>query len=266
MSLDDYRHADRKGRGFRLTMEQREGVYQALEAYQNALCFNTHLTGAIFLSIYGSMNRKGGSAFPQYDILLVDEAQFFAPLWMAILQKLLKPQNAHLFIVADPTQGFLGRGASWKGLGLQARGRSQQLRRSYRTTREILEFAALFYRLRLAERTDEDILAPDLLNMPTGTFPEMITLSSAQDEVRRVANEVEAFVQKGYSAQTPTGPACKRAGGSRTKRGHQSQTGKKCGDRPERYFPRRLYPSDDPQCRRRIGKPNRFSGGLERVV
>jgi superfamily I DNA/RNA helicase len=131
-------------------------------------------------------------------VLLVDEAQFFAPLWVTILQKLLKPQNGHLFVVADPTQGFLGRGASWKSLGLQARGRSQQLRHSYRTTREILEFASLFYRLRLTEENEEDILAPDLLNMPNGALPEMIALTSVQDEVNRVANEVEAFVRKGY--------------------------------------------------------------------
>lgn len=198
MGLEDYRQADRKGRGFRLTLEQRESVYQALDAYQKALAFQNTLDWGDIPQRIWQFERAGAVTFPQYDILLVDEAQFFAPLWMAILQKLLKPQNAHLFIVADPTQGFLGRGASWKSLGLQARGRSQQLKRSYRTTREILQFAALFYRLRLTEEQDEDILAPDLLNMPNGAFPEMISLPSAQDEVRVVADTVAEFVRKGH--------------------------------------------------------------------
>jgi superfamily I DNA/RNA helicase len=201
MSLEAYRQADRKGRGFRLTIEQREFVYQALEAYQKALAFQHKLDWGDIPQLLWQFEQAGTITFPQYDILLVDEAQFFAPLWMAILQKLLKPQNAHLFIVADPTQGFLGRGASWKSLGLQARGRSQQLKRSYRTTREILQFAALFYRMRLpierGEEQDEDILVPDLLNMPTGAFPEMISLPSAQDEVRVVADTVAEFVRKG---------------------------------------------------------------------
>ena len=54
----------------------------------------------------GGVARSGGR-------ILVDEAQFFAPLWMRLIQKSLNPRNGHLFLVADPTQGFLGRGASW---------------------------------------------------------------------------------------------------------------------------------------------------------
>lgn len=115
-----------------------------------------------------------------------------------ILQKVLNPKNGHLFLVADPTQGFLGRGASWRSLGLEARGRTHQLRRSYRTTREIMNFATLLYRLRLADEKDDDILVPDLLNMPTGAFPQIISLTSPQDEITRLTNEVAGFVKRGY--------------------------------------------------------------------
>lgn len=198
MTRADYLTIDRRGRGFRLTIEQREQVFQAFQTYQETLQEQHALDWGDIPQLLWQFEKEGHIAFPVYDVLLVDEAQFFAPLWIAILQKLLKPQNAHMFIVADPTQGFLGRGASWKSLGLQARGRSQQLQRSYRTTREILEFASLFYRLRLTEENEEDILAPDLLNMPNGALPEMIALASPQDEISRVANEVEAFVRKGY--------------------------------------------------------------------
>jgi len=69
----------------------------------------------------------------------------------ALDPKVAQSRNGHLFLVADPTQGFLGRGASWKSLGLEARGHTHNLRRSYRTTREIMQFATLLYRLRLAE-------------------------------------------------------------------------------------------------------------------
>jgi hypothetical protein len=197
MTLAEYQQADRKGRGFRLVAEQRDQVYHGLEAYQQALAAQGTLDWGDVPRQIWQFEQEGRVSFPQYDVLLVDEAQFFAPLWIAILQKLLRQQNGHLFIVADPTQGFLGRGASWKSLGLQARGRSQQLKRSYRTTREILRFAALFYRLRLAEEQDEDILAPDLFNMPNGAFPEMISLPGPQDEVRVVADIVAEFVRSG---------------------------------------------------------------------
>ena len=60
-----------------------------------------------------------------------------------------------------------------------------------------MQFATLFYRLRLSEEKDDDILAPDMLNMPNGVFPQVITLTSSQDEIARVANEVAQFPQRG---------------------------------------------------------------------
>ena len=95
------------------------------------------------------------------------------------------------FLLNNPMAGF------WKPLGLQARGRTHNLLHSYRTTREILQFATLLYRLRLADEKDGDILVPDLLNMPTGAFPEIIPLTSPQDEIIRFANEVASLVKQG---------------------------------------------------------------------
>jgi hypothetical protein len=61
-----------------------------------------------------------------------------------------------------------------------------------------MQFATLFYRLRLSEENDDNILAPDMLNLPNGVFPQVITLSSSQDEIARVANEMEKFLKEGY--------------------------------------------------------------------
>lgn len=198
INREAYLTVDRRGRGFGLNVEQRGRLYETILAYQQAL--ETHHT-----LDWGDVPRRlwqyaesGRVQLPEYDMVLVDEAQFFAPLWVRIIQKVLNPKNGHLFLVADPTQGFLGRGASWRSLGLQARGRTHQLRHSYRTTREIMNFATLLYRLRLADEKDDDILVPDLLNMPTGAFPQIISLTSPQDEITRLTNEVAGFVKQGY--------------------------------------------------------------------
>ena len=196
-SRKDYLVVDRRGRGFGLTTEQRQRIYAAMLAYQKTLQERQDLDwGDVPRHIWQFM-EQGKLQLPQYDVILVDEAQFFAPLWIKIIQRVINPRNGHLFLVADPTQGFLGRGASWKSFGLEARGRTHHLRYGYRTTREIMQFATLLYRLRLAEEKDEDILAPDLLNMPNGSFPQIIPLTSPQDEIARVANEVENFVRQG---------------------------------------------------------------------
>lgn len=201
MNREAYLTADRRGRGFGLTREQRARVYEAVLAYQKALEVRHSLDWGDVPRRLWQFSESDKVQLPQYDVVLVDEAQFFAPLWMRLVQKLLHPKTGHLFIVADPTQGFLGRGASWKSLGLEARGRTHHLRRSYRTTREIMQFATLLYRTRLADEKDDDILAPDLFNMPAGVLPEIIPLTSPQDEITRLANEVAGFVKQGFPKQ-----------------------------------------------------------------
>ncbi|MEJ5223818.1 MAG: UvrD-helicase domain-containing protein [Anaerolineales bacterium] len=197
MKRETYLRADRRGRGFGLTAEQRGRVFDAAIAYQKALEARQALDWGDVPRRLWQFAENGQVELPNYDVILVDEAQFFAPLWVRIIQRILTPKTGHLFIVADPTQGFLGRGASWKSLGLDARGRTHHLRRSYRTTREIMQFATLLYRLRLPEEKDDDILPPDILSMPSGVFPEVIPLSSPQDELARLVNEVAGFVKRG---------------------------------------------------------------------
>ena len=198
MSRQEYLSAVRRGRGFGLTAEQREQVFDAMLAYRKSLGEEKRDWWDIPRLVWKAM-EDGGLVLPQYDFILIDEAQFFAPLWIQIVLKTLRSGSSHLFIVADPTQGFLGRGTSWKSLGLEARGRTHLMRRSYRTTREILNFATLLYRQRLADEKDEDILVPDLLDMPNGAFPQLIPLTSPQDEIVRVANEAAEFVKQGMS-------------------------------------------------------------------
>jgi hypothetical protein len=194
----EYLTIDRRGRGFGLTADQRVRMWNAVKSYQRMLEQQGSLDWGDIPRNLWQFSEEGKITLPQYDFILVDEAQFFAPIWMNLIQKALKPQNSHLFMVADPTQGFLGRRTTWKSLGLEARGHSHQLRHSYRTTREIMQFATLFYRLRLPEEKDDDVLTPDILNMPNGVFPQIITLASAQDEIARVANEVVDFLNQGY--------------------------------------------------------------------
>ncbi len=197
LTLDEYLSADRRGRGFGLNAEQRQRMYSALQSYQQMLGKRRTLDWADVPQRLWQSLENGQSKLPTYDVILLDEAQFFAPLWIRLIQKALNPSNGHLFLVADPTQGFLGRGTSWKSLGLEARGRTHNLRHSYRTTREILQFATLLYRLRLTDEKDGDILVPDLLNMPSGAFPEIIPMTSPQDEIARLANEVASLVKQG---------------------------------------------------------------------
>ena len=56
----------------------------------------------------------------------MDEAQFFAKASFEVVGAALKP-GGHLFLAADPTQGFLRRRQSWIAAGIEVRGRTTRL-------------------------------------------------------------------------------------------------------------------------------------------
>ncbi|MCC6606079.1 MAG: DEAD/DEAH box helicase [Anaerolineae bacterium] len=192
----DYLAADRSGRGFALSDQMRQRVYTAMERYHHGLQQRQLMDWGDVPRLLWRLWHEGEVALPRYDIILVDEAQFFAPLWFEIIKRILTPQTGHLFLVADASQGFLKRGQSWLASGLEVRGRVHRLTKSYRTTREILDFATLLYRRRLPQE-DEDVVIPDVDHMPHGVLPVVIPLTSEQDEVTRVINEIGQLHQNG---------------------------------------------------------------------
>jgi hypothetical protein len=195
---EDYLNADRTGRGFALNETMRHRIFDALEAYQQELEPRQQVDWSDIPRRMWQFINEGRLSPPVYDVVLVDEAQFFAPIWFEIIKRIVKPGMGHLFLAADPTQGFLKRGQSWKASGLEVRGRTHKMEKSYRTTREILNFATLLYRTRLPE-DDEEIIAPNLLDMPSGATPVIIPLTSEQDEVTRVVNEIRELFTAGVT-------------------------------------------------------------------
>ncbi|MCS6841480.1 MAG: UvrD-helicase domain-containing protein [Roseiflexus sp.] len=193
-TLQDYLSADRSGRGFGLSEAMRHRVFVAMQAYTRRL----ETQGLID---WGDVPRRIRRAllenrvsFQPYDFILIDEAQFFAPIWFEIVKLILKPKG-HLFVVADPTQGFLRRGESWKAVGLEVRGRSIRLDRSYRTSPAILDFASRMYQMRLPD--DEEAIIPQAAPQAQSEPPQVIALDSEQDEITRVINEIRALCNRG---------------------------------------------------------------------
>jgi hypothetical protein len=195
---EDYLAADRTGRGFALAEGMRDKVYDAMETYHKGLSGQRMFDWGDIPRRMWRLLQNGQAKPPTYDVILVDEAQFFAPIWFEIIKLILKPVNGHLFLVADPSQGFLKRRQSWLASGLEVRGRAHRLDKSYRTTRQILDFATLLYRTRLPDDDEvEEIVAPNLLDMPSGALPVVIPLTSPQDEATRVIKEVRELVGSG---------------------------------------------------------------------
>ena len=193
----EYLDADRRGRGFRLTEEQRERIFGAMQAYQDQLLRKSELDWWDVPRRLWHWMEEGTVHPTPYDVVMVDEAQFFAPVWFQIVQRMVRPGMGYLFLAADPTQGFLRRGESWKSVaGLEVRGRTHYLRQSYRTTKAILRCAWTFYRERMQDDA-EDLALPEWSGMQEGPAPLLVQFDTSQDERAWIADEIAQWVADG---------------------------------------------------------------------
>ena len=134
---------------------------------------------------------------PEYDVILVDEAQFFAPLWIRLIQKALDLGPGTCSLWRTPPRDSRSRDfLEIAGPGCARPHASSEPQLPHHAGDHAVRHPAV--PVAAGEQKDDDILVPDLLTMPNGAFPQIIPLTSPQDEIARVANEVVEFVQKGF--------------------------------------------------------------------
>lgn len=195
---DVYLTVERRGRGVALQPSQRQDILALARSYRDYLIHEKKSDWNEWPFDAWEQWGTRTTAPPLYDHLLIDEAQFFAPIWLDLLRRALKPRG-HLFLCADPTQGFLKRRQSWSSLGIDMRNRSLRLERPYRSTRAILAYAERFYRQRLPD-DDEPLNLPSpawLDTIPEGQPPSVIPIAAGEGQLRRLIDDLEDFRHKG---------------------------------------------------------------------
>lgn len=141
-TLEEYQKAERKGRGTenRLSREKRAAMYQLLEGYNASLAARGLVDFADLATIVLDKIASQEITPPQYDMVLIDEAQDFAPSWIKVITCLVKPSTGIIFLADDPTQSIYKR-YSWKEKGIQVAGSTVRLTQPYRNTVEIYQMA-----------------------------------------------------------------------------------------------------------------------------
>lgn len=207
-SRENYLEVERKGRGTkkRLFKPDRELIYDVLEAYQSYL----HQEGIPDWSDVPHMVLKGleenETSSPKYDVILVDEAQDFAPVWIQLITRLLPPEQGILFLADDPAQSIY-RFYSWKEKGVRVVGRTRWLRVPYRNTYEIYQAAYQIIATddKLQKSLEEEglIVAPDLtsVSMRHGPAPLIQQFSSFEAEIESIKGKISYLFQHGYDPQ-----------------------------------------------------------------
>jgi hypothetical protein len=141
-SLEHYLRVERKGRGKekRLTQDGRKAIYKLLEDYNHSLPGRNVVDFADIPNMVLD-NIENGSIQPSlYDVILLDEAQDFAPSWIKVITKVLNPKEGVIFLADDPTQSIYKQ-YSWKEKGIPVVGRTVRLGIPYRNTFQIFKLA-----------------------------------------------------------------------------------------------------------------------------
>jgi hypothetical protein len=197
----------REGRGGqsgqRLSQTMKEQVFELFEAYQQRL---QDLPAYDWVDLHTKTLQyleEGVEPDKLYDVILIDEAQHFAPTWMRIIERFLKPGGS-LFLCDDPSQSVY-RYYSWRQKGVEVVGRTRWLRIPYRNTRQIFEAAyALIKENPLAQKLlaeDGEQASPHLegKHMRQGPPPQVHRFSSVKDECDFVTAEIVRLVESGIA-------------------------------------------------------------------
>ena len=205
-SNDDYLETPRMGRGTRLGRKQREVINQVYDLYAD---FQTarNMNGRRFydwedvphlafeaLSIYGHPLRQA------FDVVLLDEAQDFAPSWIKVV-KLLTKSSGSIMVCDDPTQSLF-KYYSWKEKGFSVVGRTSVLRVPFRCTREIMRAAFGLVEADPVLSASEDLTKPRLNigELRSGPLPRLVACSDWDAEQRFVRVSVEQKLAEGVLA------------------------------------------------------------------
>jgi len=206
---EEYLGIERRGVGkdLRLLAEDRQALFDVYEAYRAYL----KNTGSwdwyeARLMALEALEKNGPKEDDLYDAILIDEAQDWAPAWLKIITRLVKPEQGLIFMVDDPSQSIY-RMFSWREKGVEVVGRTRWLRVPYRNTYEIYQAA---YRL-IAENRDiqqalaeeGEIIKPEVSSdtMRHGPRPLIHCCVSLLDELDAVRNSVATLKQEGYSEE-----------------------------------------------------------------
>ncbi len=140
LSWDEYRDAQRTGRGRGLQVRERQAIWKVFQQVYEELADKR-------LAPWTQICRKAAEAIQTgrvrspFDAVVIDEVQDLKPQEIRFLAVLAAKNPGNLMLIGDAGQRIYPGGYSLRSLGIDVRGRSHVLRINYRTTEQIRRFA-----------------------------------------------------------------------------------------------------------------------------
>ncbi len=192
---EDYRDVRRLGRKTRLAEKQRRVLWSVFERVRAALDGSGIPTES---DVFGRLvEHLTNAKHPPFDFVVVDEAQDVGVAELRFLAALGGGRPNGLFFAGDLGQRIFRQPFSWKGLGVEVRGRATTLRINYRTSHQIRMQAD---RLLGPALSDVDGNVEDrrgTVSVFNGPPPTIKVVSSVDHEQETVAQCLRGWLNEG---------------------------------------------------------------------
>lgn len=190
-----YGAVPRMGRRARLGARQREALWPVFEQVRQALAERRLTTPAgLFATLTAHYAARSEKPFAH---IVVDEAQDLGVPELRFLAAIAPAAPDALFFAGDLGQRIFQPPFSWKGLGVDVRGRSFTLRVNYRTSHQVRLAAD---RLLPASVRDVDGIEDEraaTVSVFNGPPPEILLAETLEEEIETIAAFIRAVLAEG---------------------------------------------------------------------
>jgi superfamily I DNA/RNA helicase len=225
-TAEAYGNVPRMGRKNRLGPRQRERLWRVFGTVRDRLRSRGLMTEASLFGATAELYRDRPEK--PFTHIVVDEAQDLGVAALRFLAAIAPPAPGALFFAGDLGQRIFQQPFSWKGLGVDVRGRSSTLRVNYRTSHQIRRAAD---RLLPDSIRDVDGLEDrrfGTISVFDGPEPEIIVAADQDGEAAEVVARLRGALTDGFAsgeigvfvrspAQLPRAMAAVEAAGMRAR-------------------------------------------------
>lgn len=185
-SWDAYRDVARLGRKTRLPEAQRVVLWSIFERVRAGLQERKLITHAqLFTALAAALSANKNVVF---DFTVVDEAQDISVAHLRFFAALGGGRPNALFFAGDLGQRIFQQPFSWKGIGVDIRGRSRTLRVNYRTSHQIRTQADRLLGQVVTDVDGNTEDRSDTVSVFNGPPPVIYTFKDEGEEINAVGN------------------------------------------------------------------------------
>ena len=195
----DYLNTIRSNRSFALSNPVRKRIWQAMVDIDTQLKDrSSSLWGEAASFLLKALDN--GKTVKPYTHILIDEGQYFAPVWFKLIARVIAPQG-ELFIATDPDQGFYNRSLEWKETGIDLRKGTTRLLNHYRCSPAISRVVDEFRLHRSIEEPKAPLHSINNVDpIKPEDHPQLLHFPTKEDQQNRLFSEIHQLIQRGYEA------------------------------------------------------------------